>query len=69
MSTTYTRPQDSVASKAAVRRQYIACAIAVGIMALGGWALTGQQAPYHPDLPPEEVTRTNTDTRLSDLTD
>jgi len=37
--------------------QAIVCAIALGIMGVGAWSLTGQTAPYHPDYATDAVTR------------
>ena len=40
-----------------VARQLIVCAVAVGIMGFGAWSLMGQNAPYHPEVFENEVSR------------
>jgi len=38
-------------------RQVIVSVIALGIIALGGWSMWRQSAPYHPEIGPEQVSR------------
>jgi hypothetical protein len=43
--------------KTAIFRQMIVSAVALVIVGVGAWSLLGQQAPYHPDISGEEVSR------------
>lgn len=38
-------------------RQLIFSAFALGVMGLGAWSLLGQEAPYHPPVSSDEVSR------------
>lgn len=49
--------QDAAAPKTAFFRQLIVSAVALIIMGAGAWSLLGQQAPYHPDISGNEVSR------------
>lgn len=54
-----TRPerQGAATPKSLLLGQLIVSGVALGIMGAGVWSLTGQQAPYHPQMSPEEVSR------------
>jgi hypothetical protein len=54
-----TRPerQSAATPKSLLLRQLIFGGVALGIMGAGVWSLLGQQAPYHPQMSPEEVSR------------
>lgn len=49
--------QGAATPKTAIFRQMIASAVALMIVGVGAWSLLGQQAPYHPDISGEEVSR------------
>lgn len=49
--------QGASAPKTAFFRQFIVSAIALVIMGVGAWSLMGQQAPYHPEISGDEVSR------------
>ena len=51
------RAPKSPNSKSVAARQLIASGVAIGILGLGAWSLLGRNAPYHPDVSPDDVTR------------
>lgn len=58
---------DPAERKSKILRQMIASSIALAIMGLGAWTLLRQQAPYHPEILQNEVSRANSSpTQLTD---
>ncbi len=57
MTETRKKPQGPATPEASLKGQVIVSMIALGIVLLGGWTLMGQQASYHPQIPPEDVSR------------
>ncbi|WP_299027076.1 hypothetical protein [uncultured Sulfitobacter sp.] len=51
-------PDGAATPKSVIVRQLIVSMAALCIMGLGAWSLMGQQAPYHPEIFEEEVSRT-----------
>lgn len=51
------KPDSLPARQSALGRQIVFSAIALGIIGLGAWSMWGQNAPYHPQIVPEDVTR------------
>lgn len=43
--------------RSTITRQLIACMVALCIMGFGAWSLMGLNAPYHPDVIENEVSR------------
>lgn len=50
-------PQGETHVGSPLGRQVIVSVIALGIIGLGGWSMWSQSAPYHPEIGPENVTR------------
>jgi hypothetical protein len=59
MSRNSKRTPGPAETKSTLLRQLIASGVALAIMGLGAWTLLGQQAPYHPEVYENEVSRAN----------